>query len=117
MNAPFAMSQSGQMRRPGEELCTASAELPLAGVIAACQAAFDAIRADAEQEWTRHAHSQGIWLAEYGSKETWIDAMVAEKGPVKLHRLCVAAQAAGQTCARLGAEDFWKIASYYPMDC
>ena len=113
MNAPFAVPVSGQMRRPGEELSTASANLPVAELIAACESVFDALRADAEQDWERHPQSHGIWQAEYGDKDAWLAAMVAERGPVKLHRLCQAARAAGETRVHIGAEEFWKIAPFY----
>jgi len=113
MNAPFIAPVSGQMRRPGEERVTASAELPVERVIAACEAMFDALRADAKQEWDRHPQNQGIWQAEYDSKDGWLAAMVAEKGPLKLHLLCLAARDCGTPNVWLGAEDFWKIAPFY----
>ena len=113
MNAPFTAPASGQMRRPGDERVMASAELPVERVLAACQAMFDAIHAEAQQEWDRHPQNQGIWLAEYDSKDGWLAAMSAERGPVKLQALCLAARACDTHRIRLGSEDFWKIAPFY----
>lgn len=89
-----------------------SAEFPIAQVIEACEEVQDFYHDEAVKAW-EGSEKVRQENAQYDGVEEYAVAMATEKGPTKLHALCLYAQLCGETKVRLTADDFWSISGAF----